>query len=33
MNFVNEVINGGGAQDLVDQFLGEFPADIQGLYD
>ncbi|KAI3318088.1 hypothetical protein HD806DRAFT_513075 [Xylariaceae sp. AK1471] len=32
-NLLNETIDGGGAQDLVDQILGEFPADLYGLYE
>lgn len=32
-NLINEVIDDGGAQDLVDQILGELPTDLYGLYE
>ncbi|KAF2969208.1 hypothetical protein GQX73_g4324 [Xylaria multiplex] len=32
-NLLNEVIDGGGAQDLVDRTLDELPVDLHGLYE
>ncbi|KAI0428341.1 hypothetical protein F5Y09DRAFT_290789 [Xylaria sp. FL1042] len=32
-NILNEVIDGGGAQNLVDKILGELPTDLYGLYE